>query len=186
MSNAQGIAFLSFGLIIPASGTFPSPYDVRLGVDTGDGDLGTLTVPAVGDVRSGVEYGGDGDQYTGTLYVRADSGETWTDDALELWHDQVAEYGTTMQYEAWTFDCIKNPINLAFRMTQHGYDEQADTTLDILRTDAQTSGLYSIVQTSPMTKRPIVTVNEKRFQVLSLETDDNEQPSIRLSAKALK
>lgn len=75
MSNAQGIAFLSFGLIIVGGGgSFPDPYNVRFGVDNGNGDLGTLTSPAQGDVRQGVKYGGDGTQYTGTLFAPAPSG----------------------------------------------------------------------------------------------------------------
>lgn len=63
-------AFLFYGLFASAI-TAPSPYDVRAGVDTGDGDLGTLTSPAIGDVRQGVSYGGGGTQYTGTLFAPA-------------------------------------------------------------------------------------------------------------------
>lgn len=69
MSNAQAVAFLSLGLIIPESVTPPIPYDVRSGVDNGAGQPGTLTSPSEADVEAGVQYGGDGDQYTGTLYV---------------------------------------------------------------------------------------------------------------------
>lgn len=81
MSNAQGIAFLSFGLIIVGGGgSFPIPYDVRVGVDNGNGQLGTLTSPSPSNVRQGVLYGGDGDQYEGTLYVQPDfTGDAWKD-----------------------------------------------------------------------------------------------------------
>lgn len=47
----------------------PDPFDVRLGVDNGNGDPGTLTSPAQGDVEVGVQYGGDGTQYTGTVVL---------------------------------------------------------------------------------------------------------------------
>lgn len=65
--SAQTIAILSAGLIF--SGDFPDPFDVRFGVDNGNGELGTLTSPSPSDVRLGVEYGGDGTQYTGLLNV---------------------------------------------------------------------------------------------------------------------
>lgn len=45
----------------------PDPYDVRLGVDNGNGQPGTLTSPSQNDVEAGVQYGGDGTQYTGNL-----------------------------------------------------------------------------------------------------------------------
>lgn len=81
VSNAQGIAFLSFGLIIVGGGgSFPIPYDVRVGVDNGNGELGTLTSPSLSNVRQGILYGGDGDQYTGTLYIApSPTGEIWKD-----------------------------------------------------------------------------------------------------------
>lgn len=180
------LAVLSHGLFVTGSGDFPIPFDVRYGVDNGEGELGTLTSPAPNNVRRGVQYGGDGNQYIGTLYVRSAGATTWTEDALELWNDQVLEYGTTMEYDAWTFPCIKNPINSMFAMTQTGYDQQADTTIDMLRSDAVTSGLYALVQSNPQTKRPIVTIEGIRFTVLRLENDDSAQPSIRLSSVALK
>jgi len=62
-------AFLFYGLLSTGAVAL-DPYDVREGVDTGDG-LGTLTSPATGDVRQGVLYGGGGNQYTGTLFAPA-------------------------------------------------------------------------------------------------------------------
>lgn len=188
MSNAQGIAFLSFGLIIEgSSGDFPSPYDVRFGVDNGEGDLGTLTSPSASDVRSGVQYGGAGTQYTGTLYIPGSSDGTWTEDALELWHDQVAEFGDEATYQGYTFDVIKNPIRSQNRMTITSYDKQADTWIDALRTDLVTNGLYALL-TSERTPvpRPVVTVDSIQFEVLALENDDTTQPSVRMSCMIVK
>lgn len=84
MSNLT--AALSQGLFgVGGSGSFPSTYDVRVGVDNGGGSLGTLTSPAVGNVRQGIQYGGDGDQYTGTLVVpAAPSGNEFIDCFNEL------------------------------------------------------------------------------------------------------
>lgn len=181
MSSQQAVAFLSFGIIITGSGptTAPSPYDVRYGVDNGDGDLGTLTSPAQGDVRQGVQYGGDGDQYTGTLYVAGAGLPTWTNDMLELWHDEWNEWQTYMTYQSWTFQCIRNPIKSDFQMTLTSYNEQADTIIDILRTDAVTSGLYGFKQDNPQSKRPIVKSDGMSFQVMRMENDDTAQPSVR-------
>lgn len=189
MSNAQGIAFLSFGLIVTgaAPGDFPSPYDVRIGVDNGEGDLGTLTSPAVGDVRSGIAYGGAGTQYAGTLFVPSGGDTTWTEDALELWHDQVLEFGDTATYQGSTFDVIKNPIRSRVQMQLTSYDKQADTWIDALRSDLVTNGLYALVNspTTP-TPRPRVTVDSVQYEVLALENDDTTQPSVRLSCMIVK
>lgn len=184
MSNAQGIAFLSFGLIIVGGGgSFPDPYNVRFGVDNGNGDLGTLTSPTQSDVRQGVRYGGDGTQYTGTLYVSSSGGiTTWTQDALELWHDEVEEFGNVATYGIYTFDCILNPVRSGFSMTLTAYSKQADTIVDMLRTDAIANGLYVLAQSNPQTKRPIVTVSNQQYEIIKLESDDPTQPSIRLSA----
>lgn len=187
MSNAQAVAFLSFGLIVSGSATFPSPYDVRFGVDNGEGQLGTLTSPATYDVRIGVQYGGNGTQYTGTLYV-APSGviTTWTQDALELWEDLVAEFGARATYQAWTFDCVRNPIKQGFSMELAGYNTKADTIIDMLRTQAVLMGLYGLKQENPPTKRPILTSDGYTFQVMSMENDDTAQPSVRFMCLKLQ
>lgn len=107
---------------------------------------------------------------------------TWTEDALELWVDLVAEFGFTMKYQAWTFPCLNNPVRQGFAMQLAGYSNKADTIIDMLRSDAITSGLYAIVQANPQTKRPIVTVNEIDYDLLTIENDDDTQPSIRIFA----
>lgn len=108
---------------------------------------------------------------------------TWTADALELWYDLWAEYGELMmQYQSASYKTILNPIRSGFQMTPVSYNDKRDTIIDILRTDAQTSGLYAIVQTNPQTKRPIVTVGGIEFDLGQLESDDPTQPSIRIFA----
>ncbi len=83
-----------YGLVYGStSGAFPIPYDVRVGVVTGS-DVGTLTSPAVSDVRRGVQYGGDGDQYAGTLQVPATpSGNEFIDSFNELLDAQADAWG---------------------------------------------------------------------------------------------
>jgi len=185
--SAITIAVMSHGIFVTSGPTTaPSPFDVRVGVDNGDGDLGTLTSPPVYDVRAGVQYGGDGTQYTGTLYVpSASGGNSWTEEMLELWHDEAAEseFMATMQYQSWMFICIKNPVRSGFQMTQTGYNYTADSIIDMLRSDAVASGLYPmIVQQNPQSKRPVVKVNGIDYDLLSLENDDETQPSIRIFA----
>jgi len=48
--------------------------DIQQGVNRGDGGVGTFAVPAVADVESGVSYGADGTEFTGTLDVAGGSG----------------------------------------------------------------------------------------------------------------
>jgi len=64
-----------FGLVWGATEPLDiSPDDVRLGVPLGDGIFGNLVLPVVGDVRSGVQYGSNGTEYTGTLVVTGGGG----------------------------------------------------------------------------------------------------------------
>lgn len=192
MSNQQAVAFASFGLFVDATpADFPSTYDVRFGVDNGEGDLGTLTSPTPANVRSGVQYGGDGNQYTGTLYVpSASGGLTWTEDALELWHDEIAEFGYTVKFQSWTFQALWNPIRQGFSMNQNAYNFKADSVVDILRSDAITSGLYQCITANPFEKRPQVALLNPRntaqeqivLDLITIENDDATQPSIRIFA----
>ncbi len=93
--SAFTIAVLSQGLIV--SGDFPDPYDVRFGVDNGDGDLGTLTSPAAADVRLDVQYGGGGNQYTGALVApNYTSGDTFTGVWPLLYEAQTAALGVAI------------------------------------------------------------------------------------------
>lgn len=109
---------------------------------------------------------------------------TYTEEMLELWMDEASdsEFGNVMQYQAFTFPCILNPIRSGFQMTPVSYNDKRDTIIDILRTDAVTSGLYAIVQTNPQSKRPIVSVGGIEFDLGQLESDDPTQPSIRIFA----
>ncbi len=104
---------------------------------------------------------------------------SWTEDMLELWHDEVAEWPCTATYQSWTFDCIRNPIKQGFNMQLAGYNVQADTIIDILRTQAVAMGIYGIKQEDPQTKRPQLTSDGYTFQVMYMENDDTAQPSVR-------
>lgn len=107
---------------------------------------------------------------------------TWTEDALELWNDLVSEFGNTATYGIYTFRCVLDPARSGFQITLTAYSKQADTIIDLLRTDAVANGLYALAQQNPPTKRPIVTVGTQQYEIIKLESDDPTQPSIRLSA----
>lgn len=67
MSNPQAVAFASFGLILlGGGGDFPEESDVRSGVAYDTGLVGNLTLPVPAQVLQGVQYGGEGDEFTGT------------------------------------------------------------------------------------------------------------------------
>lgn len=111
---------------------------------------------------------------------------TWTADALELWEDLWSEFGTTASYGAFTFRCIKDPVKSQFQMTPYAYDKTALSIIDLLRTDAVTCGLYALVQSDPQQKRPVVTINNERYECQQLENDDSQQPSIRIRVSRLQ
>lgn len=115
---------------------------------------------------------------------------TWTEDAEELWEDLVAEFGYTMRYESVTMDALWNPVRSGFQMTQVAYNQRADSIVDILRSDAITSGLYQIIAENPQEKRPQVTLMNPRvsqpqiiLDLINFENDDATQPSIRIFAQ---
>jgi len=80
---ASPIAIATRGLIAVAGGETPDYPDVGNVTtdDTVNGSAGTFAVPAVGDVESGVQFGEDGTEYTGTLetgVISSDCDETLT------------------------------------------------------------------------------------------------------------
>jgi len=108
---------------------------------------------------------------------------TWTDKALQLWEFQWRTWGgITAQYESTTLRVIQDPTTQRWQMSVVGNDKKAGTVLDILRTEAQACGLYALVQSDPIQKRPIVVIGGARYTINKLENDDNTQPSIRVSA----
>lgn len=61
--------------VVSSSGScdYPVVGNVRDGISYDSGNLvGTLEIPDESDVRRGVQYGADGTEYTGTLYVPPD------------------------------------------------------------------------------------------------------------------
>ena len=111
---------------------------------------------------------------------------TWTADALELWGDLWAEFGTTAKYESSTFRCIKDPVKSTFAMTPMAYDKTALSVIDLLRTDAIDNGIYALVNADPQQKRPIVEIGGDRYELQEMENDDDTQPSIRIRASRLQ
>lgn len=101
---------------------------------------------------------------------------------LEIWLELWDFYGNLMlQYESSQLKLIQNPVKQGFGMTQTAYTQMADSIFDVLRSEAETSGLAAVIQQpNPQTKRPIVTVNGIVYDILSVENDDPTQPSIRM------
>jgi len=62
-----GLWGTSEGFLSPGEGDYPRVGDVRSGVIYGGGFEGTFNVPAESDVRDGVGYGEDGAEFEGTL-----------------------------------------------------------------------------------------------------------------------
>lgn len=182
-------AVLSHGLFVGNGSGFPIPYDVRDGVDNGNGEIGTLTSPAEINVRSGVMYGGDGTQYTGTLNFTSSSGDSWTDDAEELFEDMraVGEYRAALVYNGQTVYGVKMALSLGFQMRVSGYQRKADTSFDLLRTECVTIGLYALMsQPDVEKKRVAVTVNREQYIVLDLKDDNATDPTVKLILSALQ
>lgn len=177
-------AVLSHGLFITGGTTFPDPYDVRFGVDNGDGQLGTLTSPLVANVRLGIQYGGDGNQYTGTLYVAGTTGDRWTRTMDRLFTKEVGEWAGDLMltYNAQTaIDALKKPISQKFTMNPNNYSLGGDTTFDVRRADAVTCGLYAVLKN---VARPSVSDNYGlTYQVLDFSDDDTANPIIQLHCK---
>lgn len=179
-----------FGKVWGTSGTPPIPYDVRVGVDNGNGQLGTLTSPAVGSVIAGVKYGGDGTQYTGTFSIPVfivsppiqPAPSTWTDDSGSLFLDLWREFGAFLMYfpgGAYPIRCVKTPLDMSYEIEVSGATKLADTQIDVLRSEAKTSGFYNDLEQNPRNKRPLVTVEGQTFQVLQFQ-DDAADDAIKL------
>lgn len=105
---------------------------------------------------------------------------------LDLWEFEYSEWGVVAQYNAYTIRVIKNPIKSGWQMSVNAMDKQADTIIDMLRTDAVASGLYGLVQSNPATKRPVVTIGASQYTLNALENDDDTQPSVRFKAMLLQ
>lgn len=182
-------AALSHGMFVGNGSGFPIPYDVRSGVDNGNGEAGTLTSPAVGNVRSGVQYGGDGTQYTGTLNFTTSAGDSWTDDMGELFNDMRAdgEYRAALTYNGSTVYGVKMALSLGFQMRVSGYQRKADTSFDLLRTECVTIGLYRFISEPDIEKKRInVNVNGEEYIVLDIKDDNATDPTVKLILSAMQ
>jgi hypothetical protein len=72
-AHANTVPNLNIGPIQMAAASYPAVGDVQTGVVYGGG-TGTLDLPAEADVRSGTGYGEDGAEFTGTLSVTGGGG----------------------------------------------------------------------------------------------------------------
>lgn len=72
-AHANTVPNLNIGPIQMAAASYPAVGDVQTGVVYGGG-TGTLDLPAEADVRSGTGYGEDGTEFTGTLSVTGGGG----------------------------------------------------------------------------------------------------------------
>lgn len=174
-------AVLFYGLFSTSSAV--DPYDVREGVDNGEGLPGTLTSPPGSKVERNYKFGGNGDQYIGTLYVPDTSGTSWTGAMDELFEDMRAEpeYRAEFTYNNQTIIGVKLPLSLAFTMKISGYTRTADTSVDLYRWEVESIGLYSLATArNPAQHRPEVTVNGQPFFVLDCKDDDVTDPTVKL------
>jgi len=86
-------------VLIGAGVGYPAVGNVRLAVVYGESNefIGTLALPTVGQVESGVGYGASGTEFTGTL-VAGSSG------------DSVVAFGNLVLVQGDTYDGIANPL----------------------------------------------------------------------------
>lgn len=176
-----------FGLVWGSTGgggNPPSPFDVRVGVDNGAGSLGTLTSPSQGVVLSGIQYGGGGTQYTGSLVIPGTVPkpiDTWTQDMADVFSDSLVEWGDFLSYGGNRIPCQKTNLTIEYEMQVSGANRLVDTSIDVLRSDAISIGLYTPdIQDNPTTKRPIVTVDGMKFQVIQFKDDIVSDPTIKM------
>lgn len=114
---------------------FPNPSDVRLGVDNGNGQLGTLTSPAPGNVRSGVQYGGDGTQYTGTLSVPSYDATSWRAARRIAFAAELVTFGTTVTGNTVTVPAICTSKEYILEMRRNDMFPQRPCIFSVLRED---------------------------------------------------
>lgn len=135
----SAISVLSIGLLGGGGSGFPDPFDVRLGVDNGDGDLGTLTSPPPNVVLKGQQYGGGGTQYAGTLFVfQPETNPTETVEAWEELYDAQTEsigYEMTAVVGIITAACIASEANLNEILKAGGLAEAGGITLQMRASD---------------------------------------------------
>ena len=186
MSNAQGIAFLSFGLIIPSGGgDYPIEYDVRLGVNYDSGLTGNLVLPEPGQVQTGIQYGGAGTQYTGTLTPLTTTiiqepltiaGTTWYAQRLRAFERQLEINGTTLSYKGATIRCLAPSKEQRKEIQRTDYVGQRQATFTIARTDYERYKLDS--------KSTFTSVGSK-FMIESI-LDDDADPHVDLVCNLLQ
>lgn len=187
--SAYPVSVLSHGLLFD-SGDFPIPYDVRSGISYGTGLTGTLTLPTTGEVASGVQYGGDGTQYTGTLvpgYAPRPIATTWTEDMGNVFDDSVEEWGDVLVYNGNQIDCEKTELAVAYEMQVSGANRLVNTAIDVSRSEAIRIGLYlPEYVNNPPVKRPVVTVSRVQFTVVAWKDDITADPTIKLICAKLQ
>jgi len=115
----------------------------------------------------------------------------WTADMEDIFADLVSEFGIAggLSFNGQTgIDCVLTPYSGGAEMTQGPYVENADTQIDVLRSDADTCGLLASLRTPSHRAKVTVTRDAvaKTFQVLTFDDDDTADPCIKLYAKKLQ
>lgn len=112
---------------------------------------------------------------------------TWTEDMGEVFADSVEEWGDVLAYNGQQIDCEKTGLQVGFEMEVSGSNRMVDTAIDVLRADAIGIGLYLPEwKNNPPVKRPIVTVSQVQFVVVSWEDDISADPTIKLKCAKLQ
>ncbi len=171
---------------------YPSINYVRNGITFASGALtGVDVLPVVGNVRELVGFGANGTEFYGTLFVPSSTSPSWTNEMDDLFEDMIndTEYRTSVTYKGQTIYGVKMALSLGFTMQLSGYQRKADTSVDIRRSDAISTGLYSDCKSrQPVTTRPQVNVllNNEAFMVLDLKDDNATDPTVKLILSALQ
>lgn len=133
-------AFLFFGLFTDAGASL-DPYDVRDGVTYESGGLvGTLTSPATGNVLRGIQYGGSGNQYIGTLVASPPlSGNSFVNSWIRLYDAQTRRLGvqilTTVSGYASNAPAIISEVDLDNIFIEGGHAEAGGWNLQMRLSD---------------------------------------------------
>ena len=111
---------------------------------------------------------------------------TWTEDSEELFNDLVSEFGDVLSFNGNQISCIKTPLSIGYEMEISGANRMVDTQIDVLRSEAVRIGLWQSNTQNPANKRPVVTVETQRFQVVKVDDDNNADSAVKLICARLQ
>ena len=96
----------------------------------------------------------------------------WATERLALFNNLLGQFGTSLQFNGATFNCIKGYQTIEKEMKQTLYQQEMPTTFTMLKTDFITSGITNL---------STITSGGFKFQVKPIISDDID-PLTDLSA----